>query len=158
RVALLRSPILPTARRKIPPRNGAVQPRIIRGVSRSSGRNDRVLSPDISTVMKMRTFLLLPDKGSEFLSQFRASLIHCCDRNGYYLSDSQVPESHHALPIEDAVGVHPDRAAGRHRHHRRAHWSAVARCPEGPRSKCPLEMPEQSQTAWRRHSQLSRRP
>src|SRR5215470_19018785 len=61
RVALLRSPILPPARRRIAARGGSVQPRIIRGESRTSGRSDRPKTADISTVAKMRTFLLLPD-------------------------------------------------------------------------------------------------
>src|SRR6266542_5033786 len=62
RVALLRSPILPTARRRIPRAGSGVQPKIIRGETHSSGRSDRPLTADISTVRKMRTFLLLPDR------------------------------------------------------------------------------------------------
>src|SRR5947209_4321156 len=64
RVARLRSPILPTAPAKIAARPNAVQPRITPGGSRSSGRSDKVRTADVSTVPKMRTFLLLPDRGS----------------------------------------------------------------------------------------------
>ena len=38
-----------------------VQPRITLGGSRSSGASDKVRTADISTVAKMRTFLLSPD-------------------------------------------------------------------------------------------------
>ena len=62
RVALLRSPILPTAGRTMARRGRTVQPRTTRGASRSSGRSDNVRTPDISTVAEMRTFLLLPDR------------------------------------------------------------------------------------------------
>jgi hypothetical protein len=66
RVALLRSPILPTARGRIPRKEENVQRRIIRGGSPSNGRSDTALSADISIVLKMRTFLLLPDTGIVF--------------------------------------------------------------------------------------------
>src|SRR5262249_2745948 len=49
------------ARRRRAARGGAVPPRITPGGSRSSGRSDKVRTADISTVAKMRTFLLLPD-------------------------------------------------------------------------------------------------
>src|SRR5262249_33650890 len=61
RVALLRSPILPTAGRTIPRRGHTVQRRITRGGNRSSARSDTALTADISTVAEMRTFLLSPD-------------------------------------------------------------------------------------------------
>src|SRR4029453_19410139 len=66
RVALLRSPILPTAQRSIAASHRAVQPRIIRGGSRSDGRSDKGLTPDILIVAKMRTFLLLPDRPTKW--------------------------------------------------------------------------------------------
>src|SRR5208283_1207202 len=61
RVALLRSPILPTARQTVASGGRGVQRRIIRGGKRSNGRNESVCTEDISLVAKMRTFLLLPD-------------------------------------------------------------------------------------------------
>src|SRR5581483_7967134 len=61
RVALLRSPILPTTRRTIARRNRIVQPRIILGGKVSLARGDKVRTADISNVAKMRTFLMSPD-------------------------------------------------------------------------------------------------
>src|SRR3954452_10415791 len=61
RVERLRSPILPTAPARIAARPNAVQPRITPGGSPSSARSDKVRTADVSTVPKMRTFLLLPD-------------------------------------------------------------------------------------------------
>src|SRR3954453_21387872 len=64
RVALLRSPILPTARRTIPERAVPVQPRTTRGESRSSRRSDKVQTADVSTAAKVRTFLLRGDSAA----------------------------------------------------------------------------------------------
>src|SRR5262245_37589971 len=61
RVALLRSPILPTDGRNIAISQHGVQRRSTHGNSRSSGRSDKALTPDISIVAKMRTFLLWCD-------------------------------------------------------------------------------------------------
>ncbi len=84
RVALLRSPILPTAGRTITRRGHTVQPRTTRGGSRSSGRSDNVRTPDISTVAEMRTFLLLPDTApTGFLSAPDPSVtLGCYGRHG----------------------------------------------------------------------------
>src|SRR5262249_18703972 len=65
RVALLRSPILPPAGGTIGQRGSSRQPRITRGGSRSSGRSDMGLTADLVIVLKMRTFLLLPDTGTD---------------------------------------------------------------------------------------------
>jgi len=54
-------------------------------------------------------------------------------------------------------GLHADRAAGRHRHHRHPDGPAAAGRPESPRSGSPGQMREQPQAARPRVTQLSRR-
>ena len=62
RVALLRSPILPTARGRIAKRDRGVQPQIIPGDEHSRVRKDDVpLTADILTLAKQRTFLSWSD-------------------------------------------------------------------------------------------------
>src|SRR5262245_28221479 len=61
RVALLRSPILPTARRRIAARPANVQPRISPGAGGSTSKSDNLMTADISIVPEVRTFLLFQD-------------------------------------------------------------------------------------------------
>jgi len=61
RAALLRGPILLTARGRIPPGGGGVQPKRIPGGRGCGGGGDRSVTADLATVANMRTFLLLSD-------------------------------------------------------------------------------------------------
>jgi hypothetical protein len=63
RVALLRSPILPTAQRRINQNDRGIQPRITRGANRRFSANGNFRPADIPNAVKQRTFLLRCDKG-----------------------------------------------------------------------------------------------
>src|SRR5262249_32765228 len=62
RGALLRSPILPAARRRGAARAHDRPPRVTPGAGPSNERSDTPRTADISTGPKMRTFLLVPDR------------------------------------------------------------------------------------------------
>ncbi len=77
-----------------------VQPRITRGVNRSSGRSDNDRTADISNVAKMRTFLMSPDSVGFHLCKV-------CDRQ-VTLNKSRKPEAHKTPLGKDCPGASYD--------------------------------------------------